>query len=61
MTIMCTVAEAALGHRDNGRRLMAAALECFDDGLREAGEVLRELSRLEYGRALQILAAELAA
>lgn len=61
MTALCNTAEAALAHRDNGRRLMTASLECYDDGFLEASDVLRELSRLEYQRAITILTAANAA
>jgi hypothetical protein len=47
--------ELADAHKSNGRRLMAAALDCFADGLQEAGEVMRWLSRMEYARAADVL------
>jgi hypothetical protein len=50
-----TAVETALAHRDNARRLMRDALSCYDDGLQEAGEALRMLSRLEYARAAVLL------
>lgn len=59
--VMCTNAQAAMAHRDNGRRMMATALELFDEGHRLAGEIMRELSRMEYARAVEMLAGSAAA
>ena len=58
-TLETSAVSRALGHRDNGRRLMTTALQLISEGFAEGGAVLRDLSRREYAKACQVLLVEI--